>query len=159
MPLLIAFACAAIVSCHSSLPTCCTPTSCYTQSSVIFRRWNGNAQHGERIAAHRGGSHGKQDLIKIAGCSHSVAPTWRTGPCNCHAPLTEIQLEAPRKEREGENKEKIQRVASHVVAHRASLPLFLSLTIPRAVFMAGFFLFPSLPFVSISRSGKRLGDR
>lgn len=77
----------AIVSCRCTL---------YKQSSVIFRRWNENAQHEERIASHRGRSHGKQDLIKIAGCSYSVAPTWRTGPCNCHAPLTEIQLETPR---------------------------------------------------------------
>lgn len=28
----------------------------------------------ERIAARRGGSYGKQDLIKIAGCSYNVAP-------------------------------------------------------------------------------------
>ena len=43
----------------------------YVDFPTVEREWE---QERERIAALRGGSYGKQDLIKIAGCSYSVAP-------------------------------------------------------------------------------------
>lgn len=131
-------------------------------------------EHEERIASHRGGSHGKQDLIKIAGCSHSVAPTWRAGPCNCHAPLTEIQLETPRvyekrkrerKKRQGTRRDGGRRYeASHVVEHRAIFPFSSSFSFCSTHHFHNWSLFLSLPLSfwerpTIVEMGNRLGLR
>lgn len=81
---------------------------------MIFQRAAMGTGTRERIAVRRGGSHGKQDLIKIGGCSHSVALTWRAGPCNCHPPLTEIRAGGFYGKKAGRKKRGCWDVASHV---------------------------------------------
>lgn len=164
MPSPIAFACAAIVSCHSSLPTCCTPTSLLY--AVI-----GDFPAMERERATRGTNRGSprgiprktrshQDSWMLALCCIDLTYWPLQLPCTINRdPARSVSYTKEREREREKSEEKVQEgrgdVASHVVARRASsLPPLLSLTVPRVVFVAGLFLFPSLPLASISRSGK-----